>query len=351
MSTPILTNQSAFDSIYVHNFTFTWNGSQAFKNRLVIKKNSDDSIIYDSVITTFQLYHTLPLNTLINGTLYNAKLSVFDINNVESSFSNTILFYCYSSPVFYFSNIAEEQVIQNSSFLAQLFYSQTEGELLRSYQATLYDSNKSQLYTTGLVYSTNLEISLSNLSDSSQYFIRAIGQTINGMSLDTGYISFSVTYIQPALYSLLELTNVPNKGYIKITSNMISVEGTSTPNPPTYINNEKVDLSASGTNVIFDNGFTITKDFSFDLLGQDFTSYSTICELNNGSYKIEVISMIGKFDGQSVQQMYFTLNVYNSITNYRICSNPMAIPDASQQVYILIRRIGNLYDIKTTLKT
>jgi len=351
MASPTLLQVKAFDKSTEKQFEFTYTGNQPVKNHLKIYKNSDLSLIYDQTITTLQLNHTVPANTLTNGIQYYAVISVIDSSNNESTFSSPVLFYCYTSPTFSL-NITENQIIQSSTYLVEMTYSQIENELLREFEINLYDANLAQIFTTNVLYpTTTISAMISSLIDSSQYNIRATGVTMEGTELDTGYIKFSVTYIQPALFSKVELTNLPHQAMVKIKSNMISIDGISNPSPPTYINNEKIDLTANGSYVIFDSGFSINGDFTRERLIEKITSYSIIDELSNGIDKIKIIQMIGKFEGDTENKIYCVLTASNSIFNYRICSNKLSVPSDSQQLYVLYQRKNNLYDIKIALKT
>jgi len=342
----VLKNQPAFDCAQEHNFSFTWDGNQVFKNRLKIFRNSDNVVVYNQIQTRMQLNHILPANSLpTNGISYSAQVSVFDINGIESPLSSPILFYCYTTPVLSL-NITSNQIIRNSNFNAQISYSQAQGELLKEFQIILYDVNHSQIYSTGVLYPTvTMQAVISSLVNNNKYYLKAIGITVEGTEIDTGFIPFSVSYIQPNSFRQVELTNLPRQGVIRIASHMISVTGKSNPSPPIYIGDSKVDLRVSGSEVLFDEGFSITGDFSLEYVSQDFIPYSTILELPNGTYTIKIKYMLGKFVGQSVQQAYFLLTAQNSLTEYRICSTPMTIP-TGQPIYLFIQRVNNLYEIK-----
>lgn len=351
MASPILLQIKAFDSSTEQKFYFTYSGNQTVKNHLKIYKNSDSSLVYDQIQSTFQTYHTVSANTLTNGIQYYAIISSIDVNNNETTFSSPVLFYCYTTPTFLL-NITENQIIQSSTYQVEITYSQIENELLKEFEINLYDSNLSQIFTTDVLYPSNTtSATISSLISNSQYNIRATGITMEGTELDTGYIKFSVTYIQPTFFSQVELTNLPHQAMVRIKSNMISVEGKSNPSPPTYINNEKVDLTTNGSYVVFDSGFSVTGNFTREKLIEKINSYAVIDELNNGTDKIKITQMIGKFAGDTENQVYCVLTASNSISNYRICSNRLPLPTDNQQIYVIYQRINNLYDIKITLKS
>ena len=150
MVSPLLYNKQAFDSTEITEFIFNYSGNQSIKNRLRIFNNVDSTQVYDGTQTTFQLKHTLPANTLINGNTYWCEVYTIDINEVQSPASNKIIFKTFTKPTWSFSNLISDQIIRNSSYQVQLTYSQPEGELLNSYQVSLYNSGQSLLHQSGI---------------------------------------------------------------------------------------------------------------------------------------------------------------------------------------------------------
>lgn len=344
---PILYSKNAFDASIETVFSFSWNGNQAFKNKIVIRDNSTNIVAYEAIQETFQLKHIVAANSLSNGKTYNAEVYVIDSSGTIGSASDKVIFKCFTSPVWSFSNLIPNQIIRNSSYQIQLIYSQIEGELLNSYQVSLYNSSQSLLHQSGILYnSENLQYSVSNLSDNTQYYIRATGRTVNGMELDTGFIPVSVEYTTPALYSLVQLENLPRDGQIKISYNVQLVTGKCNIDEPVYIDDTKVDLTANGVYVKFDEGFLIQGDGIFQIVAQDFNDYSVIYEWSNDIDKLELKYMRGEFASQTVEKAYFILRAYNQLNNYVIYSNYIDIPSPTQQVHVWIKRIDNTYDLK-----
>ncbi len=348
IAAPILFNVAAFDKANKQKFYFSWNGNQAFKNRLQIFVNSNSTKVYDQTQDSMQLYHTLASGVLTNGTQYRAVLSVFDSKNNESVVSSPVLFYCYTNPTFSL-NISNTQIIKNSSYTVELSYSQSEGELLQQFEIILYDSSQSQIYSTDVLYPTvTMSTVISGLANSKQYYIQATGTTVEGTFLSTGMIEFSVNYVTPTLFSKVELTNLPNSGQMKVTSHMISIEGKSNPSHPTYIDSEKIDLTVQGSYVAFDSGYSIADNFTGDYTCQTFTFPSDILTMTNGINTIKITVAKALFDGETEEKMYAILTANNSYLDYRIVSNHISVPEDSQQVRVTYQRIDNLYNIRLT---
>lgn len=262
---PILYNINAFDAAQEMTFTFQWQGNQSFGNIVQVRDNTSNTVIYQATETTMQLKHTLPAYTLNNGTLYNVRVAVIDINNNISEYSDPVLFYCFTTPSFAFDNISENQIVRNASYQVTMSYSQQEGEPLQSWEISLYDTSQSKIQGSGVSYTDSIKHTLTDLEDNLTYYIKASCMTLNGMEVETSYVPFSVNYKQPAIYSLLTLENVSNNGYIKLQSNIRAVEAKSLKDVE-YINDEYVDLKDN--TVYIDDDFSLDDDFVINLLNE-----------------------------------------------------------------------------------
>ena len=139
LTTPILYNVPAFDATKEQVFTFTVvGGSQVVANTLTIKDNATLTTVYSQTQETYRFEHTLPANTLTNGTYYQATLTTKDAQGNESSPSNPIQFYCYSEPTFVISNMPSGNVVTNSSFAFNATYHKEQGDILNAYVLNLY---------------------------------------------------------------------------------------------------------------------------------------------------------------------------------------------------------------------
>lgn len=202
LTQPIVNPISAFDATRAHNITFTViGGAQVVANRLVISNNETGAIVYNKTAITMKLEHTIPANTLTNGGYYNAVVYTIDNANNESVASTAVPFYCYSQPVLTIDNIPATETIENGTYTFTGTYIQQEGEILNSYQYTLYDSNKNVLSKTPLIYyetDSSLSYTFVGMSNDTSYYIELSGETVNGTHITSGVIYFTVRYIQPA---------------------------------------------------------------------------------------------------------------------------------------------------------
>ena len=351
LTTPILYSQAAFDATQAHTFTFNVvGGEQVTQNKLVITNQSTNEIVYQAVQTTYKFEHILPANTLTNGVYYSAYVITYNANGAASLQSNSIQFYCYSTPSFAFSNLPINNVIANSSYNFQATYNQTEGELLNSYSFTLYDAQRIQIATSGTQYvgatttpPTIVAYQFTGFVDRTSYYIRAIGQTAQGTQVDTGLIAISVLYTVPSLFSVIELHNNCSGGYVIVRSNLIEIGSESNPTPPNYVdNNTAVDVRNNGQYVEWSSGFELNSDFTASLWGRDFNENSNIITMADDLGN----NIIIRYRTNENNTVYADATVTNGDVIYYVYSDAIATPTTTDKIQIWLRRIGNQYTIK-----
>ena len=351
LTTPILYSQVAFDATQEQTFNFgVIGGVQVTQNKLTITNQVTNEVVYDQIQTSYAFIHTVPANTLTNGVYYSAYIITYDATGNASAQSNSIQFFCYSTPTFEFANLPDGNIIANSSFNFEVEYSQAEGELLDTYSFTLYDASQLQISTSGVQYVGSSEAppisvsyTFSGFSDQTNYYIRANGQTIQGTLLDTGLIPITITYIKPNLFSIVELANNCEGGYINVKSNLVSIDSVSNPNPPVYTDeNTAVDARANDRYVEWNTGFDLSADFTASLWGRDFNENSDIITMIDDIGNNLVVRYRANNDGT----VYADLTVTNSQIIYYIYSPSISAPTDSQKVQFWFRRIGYQYEIK-----
>ena len=285
LTQPIVNPIAAFDATRQQAITFVViGGAQVVGNRLIIRNNQTGEIVYNQTQSSMKLEHILPANSLKNNNFYNAVIYTIDNGNDESVASVPIPFYCYTQPALTIDNIPSSGTIENGTYSFQGNYVQNEGELLNSYRFTLYDSNKTILAQSPLIYyntDPSLTYLFSGMSNNTSYYIELTGETINSTILTSGVKSFTVRYIQPASFAICDLVNDCENGYIQISSNIVAIDGKSNPTPPKYIDDKEVDLREPDSWVEWDSGFSIKNDFTLRAWGRDFNPYEPIITLSN----------------------------------------------------------------------
>ena len=335
---PVLYLIPSFDSSIGSTIKFSWLGNQPISNTLRIKNNSTNAVVYEKAQTTMRLEHVLSAASgLVNGTLYNASVKVTDSNGTDSEWADILLFYCYSTPTFYI-NIEPDQIIQAQTYGVNITYAQAEGELLQSYRVRVYNSNDAIIYDSNTRYILDT-VKITNLQDNNHYSIIATGETVNGMALSTGRISFSADFIKSEAYFVCEVTNMHDTGGIYIKSNIVSVEGTSD-SEVTYIDNDVADLT---NNVVhFNKGFTISGNFSVLLTGSQFEAGDTILQLSGND---EIITVCYKHDEFS-DVYYFELRAVYKNNNYMITQ---INPYLDEEVSLCVTRRNSLFEMEVSV--
>ena len=123
-------NIKPFDANYGTKIQFNWGGNLVFAYRCIIVDNDDPDLnnpIYDQYVTSMKLEHDLdPTKTEEGKSFYNNKkyiayITVFDDKGNESELQTFgQLFQCIKTPIFEFINIANNGVINASSYTFQM---------------------------------------------------------------------------------------------------------------------------------------------------------------------------------------------------------------------------------------
>lgn len=354
LGVPVLynSNRNSKDATKDFKITYSWagNNDQQIGNVIYIYKNSDNSLIYNEQFTNYYKQEiTVPANTLTNGVQYKVSVAVITSEGTSTT-SEPMLFYCYTTPTFEFSNVENEQIIQNDTYEFELSYNQTEGEELEEYYVTLYASDQTAIYTSDVSYNTeSLSVTISGLENNTQYYIKAFGQTLTGMSIETQSIHITVRYLQPAIYNLVELTNNFHGGYITIKSNITSLRGRVYKNgeeiDATFVDNEYVDVTDLDSILKFNEDFNLSNNFTLMLKGFGFTRNTYMLTMSNGVYKLYVYYRIGSYDSTNgVEKAYFEVRVEGAIT-YTITSNYIDVPANVELVGFMLSKQNSYYEI------
>lgn len=284
LTTPIALSINAFDSDYSQLFKFqSINGDQVVANRLTIRDNSSNEIVYQETQNTYAFVHTLPNeNDLVNGNMYNFYFNTINENGDLSENSNVVSFYCYTTPTLEFTNITEESVVNQSSYEFHLTYDQTEGELLNGLTIELYNSNGELVKKSDTIYSTenppiDFAYTINGLIDNENYAIKALANTLYGTKIETDLIHFGVNYDFSEVFLTVDAENDCNNGRVTVTSNIVLIDG-ETKKPPIYIDdytriNSDNYLQWNQGFSFMSNSFVKRKEWSPLILGKVATLY------------------------------------------------------------------------------
>lgn len=309
---PTLSTISAFDAefgtpnkenISAPVFKFSWKDGVALKNRVVIRDYDTNEKVYDCTITTMALKHQLhnQYDTsnkvqvvtygLKNGHKYIANVYVYTSDGEESLASNDVIFYCFATPTFEFTNfkkfLGENDsiaVLNSSSVNLTVKYFQENDEPLKSYNFELQDFNGTTLSSSEQKYSTLSEDVLrytiggieetetdnyGNIQVDRAYKIICQGQTQHGIDIYTEQ-KFIVKLITSGVGALITAENIGD-GNVAISSNFKVMNAQCSTDNPIYLLDENgepyaLDLS-NGDYVEFIDGFIFQSPYELIFRG------------------------------------------------------------------------------------
>lgn len=303
LSTPRLDLVGVFDANYSHTFSFSYSTEQITRNRLIIKKNINNEVVYDQEQVGMRLEHIINPNVLQNNMDYIAQLQVFDGYGNSSNLSDFVLFSCYSTPEFYFSNINDDSTVTNANLDVQIDFKQPEGDVIIEYLYLIYDLNKTELKRSD-TYNQLTSYTYYGLENMTGYYIRAIGKTKYGFNLDTGYIKIFVKY--DCVPTNIALSAENHEGKIIISTNIIFTDY--------ELDNDDYELK-DGELTLTDNSITYKvrdiRDFTFIVRARNAPLYEDFITLvgESGDVKLSIINISGIY--------YCKLNVNGKYVIYK----------------------------------
>lgn len=390
LTKPILSSIPAFDVDKLKaekgSFTFSFeypdsSDSQITGNRLIIRKRSDLTEVYNETVHQLNLTHTINFGTigdkaenLKNGYAYYAIISVFS-GTEEGPASEQEDFYCFSTPTLSVLNeeLQHVGVIRNSNFTLNFSYAQKEGIPPDSYIVTLFDEEKNPITSiqgknsetpvydaTLQTYKMSFSVPITGLVNEQKYFISIQVITQHGMKVALGEtqadsIEFSVQYIRPSrLFAIVDLANQSDEGNIRIASNIISIEGNSNPSPAEYEGPmdepRNIILNKKGYSASFNKGFSIQDDFTLQMVCKNLVEYQIFCELDNATQKIAlryVRDLSKKSDpADKLPTYHVELEASDGITKTVICSNRITLASSTPYLYLWFEKRNHLFDLK-----
>lgn len=355
LTKPILNPVNAWDVSNGQTFTFNVvGGDQVLGNILYIVDNATNTVVYTLSTVSFKYEAVVPSNAsgLENGNYYSAYIVTKNSLNQTSVASNTIQFYCYTTPTWYFSNISPSTTINNSSVMPILYYNQIQGEALSDYTINLYDSGRHLLSTSGIKYTGSsastqtVSFTFYGLEDNTAYFVEGVGHTVGGTLLKTELIGFTVSYVAPESFDVLLVQNNCDDGYITYYSLAYIIEGDSNPSPPPYFVSQGkvgVDLTGDGSWVKWDSS---NSNF---IIPQDFTLKAWVLYPNIDT---DLITLSNGIDNIIIQLNYYPFDRTKLIASvsvnnnqYFAYSNLINKPSNTAELCIQMRKVNNLYEV------
>lgn len=338
MARPSIVKINPFDADEDYEVSIIWTGSRAHGNRIIISDYEDDKAEpIEFTVSSFDLKNTIPKRRLTNGKKYIIQAQVYDEENIPSALSNKVIFYTFKRPEFYFEDLSDNTVIENSSFTATIHYRSEDWEDISKYVFYLYDASKKQLLQSNeMTDSFDISYTYKGLENNTDYYIRCAGVTVNGMELDTGYKKVTIKYENPNTYARIYATPLPSQGCIQLSTNLIIVQYNGTDN--FEYADSMIDLRDK--TLYYNEGFLIKDDFTLIIRGVNLWQNADIFKMCNQNMGLTLSSHIYT-DGT----LRFRLIAPNGIGNYLLYSEPL-IFNNDDMVTIELRRKNNIYQIK-----
>ncbi len=333
---PLIKKIIPFDADRDWEIGISWTGSRACANRVIIYDNETNALVYDRKALSYVLRHTIPARTLTNGRRYVMQAQVFNEADEPSPLSDRTLFYTFGTPDFYFENLPDNAVIENSSFTASVHYYSPDWEDMGKCVFYLYDASKKLLRESGEMTGGALSYAYQGLDNNTAYFIRCAGVTANGMELDTGYVGITVKYENPNVYARIYATPVPSQGCIQVASNLVIIQYNGTDSFE-YIDG-MIDLRDK--TLYYDSGFLIRDDFTLLLRGKNLWQTAQLLKMRNGSEELTLSSRI-----YNDKTLRFRLLVPGGAGSCLLYSAPQTF-DNTDILTVAVRRKNNVYQLK-----
>lgn len=339
---PLIPNIIPFDANknYTLNFSLDPSTDQCFGNRIIIRNNATNAVIYDHVVTRFLLTHDIPLGTLSNGVIYKITVAYFNLSGTYSSFSDGTIFKCLATPVVAISNLASNQTIASNSYTPTGSWLQANGDTLNTYAFYLYDSNGVLLQSSPTLFyapSNVIQYQFTAFINNTKYGIQLRTLSSTGVQVDTEIIYFTSQYIAPTFAGSLGLENFPEQGAIKVTSHAVQIIGKIGSGNINYIGDDYIDLR-NGM-IYFSNaeGMSVFSDFTLDIFLKNII--------------VDVPFLILASPQGNISLVYSSQ--YNAIVatktipghSYMIFGDVISL-SLNNSIYIFFQQIGNYLNLK-----
>lgn len=293
LETPVLLPIAPFDPAFDYKLQFTYNDNQAAQNQVIITDNATGEIAYDSDrVDNMSSSHTIPGGTLSPGNQYLAQVQVFDEDNNHSGLSEAVLFYCFTTPEFAFTNLTDGYNCKNANLTLELSYVQAEEETLKSFQFLKYSYDKTLLETSETLYpAAALSHSFYGLENNNTYYFRAVGETTHGMWLDTGYVAVNVSFNTIPANVVFQVENNYQNGYIQLQLNIRSIGYTLANDNYTLADGR---LTLQDNTLTYNEGFSVKDDFCL-LADISQLPLGTFFKAGDNAFSLSVIEVCGSY--------------------------------------------------------
>jgi len=341
LTTPTITTLISPDATVGFTVSFTSvGGDQVVANNLVIQVNSTSSEVYNTEIANFSYTHPVASGVLTNGTQYKAKIRTKDSAGNYSSFSDWVLFYCFTTPTIAITNITEGSTINSQTITVTGSYSQSETDTIKSYRFILYDENEILIYSYPEVISATITQLVEGLENNTTYHIQLLTISQSDVVSNTAKIGFTTSYITPALESQLTLTNLPTTGEVQV--DILAVQVYLEALNHTFVASDWIDVTTTGAYVYADKRLDlISSDFTMRLHFKNIPSDTVFCTITgvNGTMTI-------KYYGNR----FHVFKTANGLISHFVNDTDITFT-GTDQICVQISQSNNLIDVDAEIYT
>ena len=204
--------------------TFTWKstGSTYILYQLIIRKNLDDTLVYNSYpVQSNVSSHIVPAFVLTNGIEYKWQVQVWDTEG--TAISDWCFLKANTTPVVTFTspNFEESTIIDTQNYTFVVNYSQLENISAKKYRFILYDlTGTSIIEDTDWIYGVDIQYTIYGMIREQSYKIECQVMSQNDLYATTGQIDFTIgQYILPEGTPELQVTALDSIGAVEINWN------------------------------------------------------------------------------------------------------------------------------------
>lgn len=228
MAKPIISKFTATDATKDTTVTFVCYDDGIDSIDYLIYDNASGNIVatdtlYASGKTIYRTF-VIPGGTIKNRLLpYHLKIRAHNSKTeTASELSDAVLFYCHEKPTIQFMDINSDDLNKISfpaySFELKYTYIQEHGETLNRYKYLLYDKNKNILSEETYYGAISKSFIVNGLDNHETYYIRAVGETVNGYTLDSGFYEIYVNFSSIVQSLSIKAENAYHDGCVKINA-------------------------------------------------------------------------------------------------------------------------------------
>jgi len=387
LTQPFINTISAFDALIGTTIDLNILGGDAITSyQFFIYDNLTNNLIYTSSeisisddvasisVRTFPMLIGAGLGGIVNNGAYKISVQTFNLT-ISSSISDQVIFNCYITPsikmqqflVDEYVDIENYDIVTSDKPSIQLVFDANDLNSIATLnyaQITLYgvkDGDISLINTGEYIYNSPYQQEVEGFSrtiDSNgdllvnrkydTFMLEVYAYTIENFEIHQAVTGLSCQYTIIENSPYINVYNLCDEGLIKITSTLTSYQGTSNPTPPTYIDEEEIDLTGNGTWAKWQNFFNLQQPYTYRLWARAFNVGIISTLISNATGNSIQISYNDDGVDTYISLSYTQLNYLGEqMYPYYIESDKIdsSLIDENTVLFIGIQQNGNLFNL------